>query len=557
MAKTGQLLPTAIGTASPNIAKYPQQGGWYPYSVSIVNSLGGGKVKRGNNQPVANVIKGQLLPCYFNDFYFRVHVVPTAIDMGNVVTSQQYEIYVWNAHFINKRLNAITGVTEGIVLEGQSAPAVINALKELLYKITITPEGSSIIDDSIVWDFNEELPSIHITGNRIIAFSFMPNWADSVQERLEWATDILTSETGVEQRSALYVAPRRYFTASFIVHGRERQLFNNMASWHAKNWAMPLWHYIDFIKQPIVSGDTTIHCNTNFIEFKVGGLVFLWRDEFTYEIAEIAAINSDNLQVKRPLQSEWPAGTRVYPAITAIFNNVPSLKRYNDQLQETSIEFRAAEVNSYNAATPSLNYKNYPVFTLLPDESENLTSSYQQILATLDNGMALPLVTDTANNRFIVQGYRFLGFGRAEHAAYRAFLYYLNGQQKAVWIPSHADDLTILGDVSNIDTSLVIAQCGYTRFAQTDTDKKYLFIRLTDGSIYCRTVLSSSNDGDTERLLLDEPFNRAITAKEFERVSYMRLSRLNDDSVTIKHITDSEGAATSSITFKRVLDNEL
>lgn len=559
MNKTGfTVTQPQAGVINPNLSNWDYEENWYPYSASKSAKLLDTVINR--NFPVnvtSRPINGFITTSYGDDYYHRIHISPSTIDLGNVVSSQEFEVYVWNAHFIKKRLKAISGIGEGIIVEGQQAPYIVKPLQELLYKITVTPDGSTVIDDHIIWDFNDETPTLHIKGDRIVAFSFMPDWAEGITERLEWSTDILTSETGVEQRSALYAAPRRYLNANFYLHENERQLFNNMASWHAKSWAVPLWFYLQQIKQPLNSGDTVIYCDTQNIEFKEGGLTFLYKDLNTYEIAEVSLIKTDQLILKRPLQNTWSKGTRLYPAIAAMFSNIPSLKRRTDTLQQTSIEFRSTEVSSFDKQAPSVLYQNYPVFDLKPEESEDLTSEYQQILATLDNKMALPRVTDTAGKRFYVQSYRWLAMGRAERAKYRALVYFLNGQQKALWTPSHADDLTVVDTVNPTDPALVISQCGYSRYAQHDTDKQHLYIVLTDGTIFCREVMGSFNEGKTERLLLNEPLGRQLEPKQIARISYMRFCRLASDTVEIKHLADSEGVARSNLTFKKVIDHEL
>lgn len=560
MARHGVLIPSPIsGVVNENLANgFHQYGGdWHPYSASITEAQSGVVTRIFPIVAPHRTAKGSLIPSYFDVFYNRIHVTPSEIDLGNVVGSQEFEVYVWNAHFIKKRLNAISGIGEGILVEGQQAPYIVKPLQELSYKITVTPDGSSVIDDHIIWDFNDETPTLHIKGDRIVAFSFMPDWSESITERLEWSTDILTSETGVEQRSSLYAAPRRYLNANFYLYENERQLFNNMASWHAKSWAVPLWFYLQQIKQPLKSGDTVIYCDTQNIEFKDSGLAFLYKDLNSYEIAEISTVKADQLILKRPLQNAWSQGTRLYPAIAAMLSNVPSLKRRTDTLQQTSIEFRSTEVSSFDKQAPSVLYQNYPVFDLKPEESEDLTSEYQQILATLDNKMALPRVTDMAGKRFYVQSYRWLAMGRVARAKYRALIYFLNGQQKALWIPSHADDLTVVDIVNPTDPALIINHCGYSRYAQNDTDKKHLYIVLTDGTIFCREVMGSFNEGKTERLLLNEPLGRQLKPKQIARISYMRFCRLASDTVEIKHLVDSEGVARSNLTFKKVIDHEL
>ncbi|RKS87140.1 hypothetical protein DES39_0355 [Orbus hercynius] len=530
---------------------------WFPYNQAKASMALFDRINHGMGDALSRHIKGFNTLSYKDLFYNQVHIQPNTIDLGNIVSSQEFDTYVWNAHFKPKQLNAIDGVSDGVRLGDKTAPYCFGPLEEQHYKITITPEGPTIIDDNIIWCFDIENPLLHLTGNRVVAFSFMPNWDSPIVEQLEWSTDVMTSETGVEQRSALYAAPRRYLTANFYVDSCNRQLLHNMSSWFGHNWAVPIWPYVQFTQQAIAIGTQKIYCDTVNVDFQVGGLAFLWMNPITYEIAEIMAINHDNIQVKRPILNDWPIGTRIYPAISARFSNSPRFNRKTDDFQDVSIEFRAAAVSEYRAQAPDAIYKGYPVFDLLPDESEDLTGEYLQLLSVLDNKMALPRVTDIAKNRFYLQGYRWLGLGREERSHLKSLLYYLNGQQRPIWLPTHAQDLTVVKMITASEPVLTIQNCGYSRFASKDSDKKYLYIKLTDGSIFYRQIISSCSHGELESLSLDIPLNRQIKPEQILRISYMRLCRLNSDSVDIKHLTDSQGLASCELIFRRVLDNEL
>lgn len=454
-------------------------------------------------------------------------------------------------------ITAITGLTEGMVLDGQTAPYNFTPLQEKHYKLTITPDGAPNIDTDISWVFDSESPSIQITGNRVTAFTFRADWSDGVTERLEWSTNILQSESGVEQRSALYTTPRRYFKTDFILHQKERQLFNNMMSWGAKNWAIPLWPYIQIINRALVKGDSRIDCITKNMDFLENGLVMLWRDPFTYEILEITTIDNNGLDLRRPLLSDWPQGTRLYPLRVAQFNKTPQLARKTDNLQTVNIEFRLAETSPFEAIPPTTSYLNYPVFELRPEESEDLTNEYQRLLITLDNKMALPLVTDTSGFSFLVLSYKWQALGREDRARFKSLLYYLKGKQKAIWIPSHADDLTVVARIAPSEPLITITECGYSRYAVNDTDKQHIAIYLYSGEVFYRRIMNALQNDGTEQLTIDSALGQLVEANQIMRVCFMRLCRLNSDRVEIDHITDSEGVAASKITFKRVRDNEL
>ncbi|MCF3955424.1 hypothetical protein L2D71_32655, partial [Pseudomonas aeruginosa] len=74
--------------------------------------------------------------------------------------------------------------------------------------------------------------------NRIIAWTFAPDWGDSIVERLSASTNILQSESAVTQRRAMRLAPRREFEANMYAVDRERQLLDmTLFGWGARIWA--------------------------------------------------------------------------------------------------------------------------------------------------------------------------------------------------------------------------------------------------------------------------------------------------------------------------------
>ena len=67
--------------------------------------------------PAQMAIVGVKLNSYLQDYYFRVHVRPSRIDLGNLLSSQTRQVEVWNAHLTSKLLASITRErVEGFVL---------------------------------------------------------------------------------------------------------------------------------------------------------------------------------------------------------------------------------------------------------------------------------------------------------------------------------------------------------------------------------------------------------------------------------------------------------
>jgi hypothetical protein len=506
-------------------------------------------------------IAGQKVRAHLDDWYYRIHLSPRQLDLGNVVSTQTTAVTLWNAYLEPRTLTAIEGIEEGLSVSGQLEPPLLfNGLQEREWQVSVTPDGQPVLDTAVVWLFdNGDEAGLRITANRIIAWSFAPDWADGVLERLTWATDILQSESGVEQRRAIRLAPRREFEAPMLVEGRERQLLDlALFGWGSRVWAVPVWPDIQLLDQPLALGATRIDCATDGLDFAAGSLAMLRGESaFAYEVVEAAAIDAGGIDLVRPTQQAWPAGSRLYPARPAQLLEQPSLTRLTDTAQSAEVRFRVMEACDWPEVLPATLYRGRPVLEQRPDESEELTASYARLLSELDNGAALPRVTDVAGRAFPVQGHRWLGLGRSERGAFRSLLYALRGRQVPVWLPTHADDLELVATVTGVATSLDVANVSYTRFASGKPGRCDIRLELWDGTAFHRRISGSTElSADVERLAIDSPLGVQVEPADVARISWMALCRLDSDGIEIHHETDSEGVANCALVFRGVRDDE-
>lgn len=534
---------------------------WPPHSAAIGYAFKGSATTHWPNTMAGREISTKTATSYSTDFYHRIHVRPGLLSLGNVVSTQSADVRVWNAFFDSHTLRATEGLEEGLMLDGQpTVPVLFNPLQERVWQLKVGTNGPTAVDALIRWVFDgDAIGQLRVTANRIIAWTFLPDWADGVTERLTWATDILQSESGVEQRRALRLSPRREFEVPMFVEGRERQLFDlALFSWSARIWALPIWHDVQLISSSIPAEALSIPCATKHLDFRAGGLAILRGDSaFESETVEIGSVTSAGLQLKRMTQRAWSAGTRLYPVRSAQLAEQPTLTRLTDMASSADVRFEVVETSEWPAIMPSTLYRGTPVFDTPPDETEDLTSSYQRLLLTLDSGSAMPLLTDTAGRAFSVQGHRWLELGRTERSILRSLLYALAGRQKAVWLPTHADDLTMQGIIPELSTTLEVLNVGYTRFAGSKPGRRDIRVELLDGTVFYRRITASIEVGDDiERLALDSALGRLVVAAEVRRISWLVMCRLDSDTVEIEHMTDTEGVAATQLVFRGVRDDE-
>lgn len=506
----------------------------------------------------SRVVDGAFAHSYSDDFYHRVHIRPRVLALGNMVSTQVQVIEVWNAWLFPISLSSIDGVEDGMSLAGPAVfPLTFNALQLITWDASVTPDGPSVIDAIVTWNF-ADVPDaeLHITGIRIVAWTLVPDWTDGIKERLAWATEILSSDRRDEQRRALRLSPRRSFDVKLFAEDRERTLFDLMMhGWGARVWAMPIWPDIQRITTPVALGAASIVCTTAGCDFRVGGLALLRGESaFLAEVVEIQTVLVGSLTLVRPTQNAWPAGTRLYPARTARFEEQPRARRLTDRAVAVDATFILAEASDWPAAALPA-YRGFPVFDARPDETEELSGTFERMLLELDNASSIPVVLDAGDAAFATQAHRWVLDGVTQRGDFRSLLYTLRGRQVAVWVPTHSDDVRLTATVGSAALTATIENIGYARFGLGQLGRRDIRIELYSGTVLYRRITNAAGvDASSEQLSIDTALGVTVTPGDVRRISFMMLARSDSDVTEIQHVTDVQGVATSRKIFVGVPD---
>lgn len=383
-----------------------------------------------------------------------------------------------------------------------------------------------------------------------------PNWQEGVTETLEWKTDVLPSPTGAEQRIARRLSPRRTFEFSILVGNNDRQRFENaLFIAGAAEWAMPVFADVAVLGVDHPAGATHITVPTVGRDFTVGGSVLLMSGlglSADVGLVLVTGISVSAITLATPLPVTWPAGSCVYPMRPAVLTDPPALTRYTGNLSSAQIRFRVTEHNANSDNVQALpTYRNHPVLEPTSDWSEQVTGQYLRMLQELDNGSGVPVRTDTARRAFLMMNHHWVSVGREQQAALRRLFYYLRGRQRAIWVSSGCNDFT---PVSGLENGVIHVE--YAAFAELGVvnGRCDLRIHLVDGSsLYRRIIGVAVVSYAVERLVLDGD-HITVALEQIVSISYLTLCRQESDSVAWQHITDADGLATISTTFRGIRD---
>jgi hypothetical protein len=490
------------------------------------------------------------------DWYYRIHILPSLENLGNVVSNEVFTVGVWNAWLATSQtLNSITPFNAtGISLVGQPAPPLVyTPNQQLNYTLTILPLGPPTINATYTFTFADaEVVVLTILGSRITAWALTPDWENPVTERLAWKTDKLRAWDGSEQRRALRSAPRRAVQFLTWMSKPEKAFVENqLFGWGALIWALPIWWDGQPLSVQSNPGDLVVLADTVGRDFVAGGLAIILTDARTYEVIQIDTLSTTQLNLSRVVVGTWTIGAKLYPVRAARLLSTTRITRENGSYAALEPHFQIVEPCDWTPASGLPTYRGAPVLEDSPSVTQTYEGSFERETFTIDTQTGALEVIDTAKVGFPSNSHNWFLKGKTAHTNFRALLYALQGQLAEIWVPSYDADLVLVADIASSDTSLQCQNSGFGLFAGA-LNREDIRLELKVGTVYYRRITGSSSTGTTELLNLSSALGVNIAASAVRRISFMALSVLATDEIAIEHQTTILGLALSTTPFRGV-----
>lgn len=376
-------------------------------------------------------------------------------------------------------------------------------------------------------------------------WTLRPNWRETLTERLSWKTDVLAGDAGVEQRRSLRLSPRRSleFTVSAVDTDRTYLdlLLHRLGS---EEWLCPLWWDRTRLTAVGASGSYRLKADTRYREF-APGLALLWRSTHEWEVVSVRAVDPKGLDLDAPLDDRWTAGGSLYPLRRALMSEQSSISLASSRIGEIVMGFEVNESNDHPARLPDETYwhEGRPVLAQEPNWSQEITADHTRLAGTADNETGHRYRVDEIDRAFKVQSHGWLLRGKAARSEFRAMLYWLRGQQHAIWLPSFTRDVLLGQGADGGAVALDARRAGYLYAGVPMPGRDRLWLRDHVRGV---TAVGRSTVEDCEQLALDGPTTRRLTPAH--TLSWLEPARLNQDDIEITH--RGEEVAEVAATFK-------
>lgn len=383
-------------------------------------------------------------------------------------------------------------------------------------------------------------------------WTWTPDWSSPMVERLEWLTDVFTAFDGTERRASLRNTPRRVLEFAFFAEGAQRRrLEAALYDKGSTTWAVPFWPDGEPIATTIASGATSIPCSPALRDYAVGGLVMLLGADGRSEVRTIASggIGGSSVTTTVGLSTTWAAGSgMIYPARIARLPASQAVARFTGDVVTGRARMDFQDLSVWTPATEATTYRGAPVMTERPSWQGEPTMEYQRKLAALDFNTGARVFDDESDRPEIVQAFRWFLPTRQKIADFRAFLYARAGKAKHLWVPTWANDLLVTSAIGSAATTFTVANIGYTSRLLNKTHRRDIRIETTGGQVFYRRITGAVvNSSTTETLTIDSALGTAFTAAEIASVSFLALSRMDQDGIEIAWFTGDSAEAAHSL----------
>lgn len=478
--------------------------------------------------PVGSRTISGIATCAFGptDYYDRIHVIPSVLALGNIVSESRNEVVVWNAFRNSAHLMSGISITanQGITIYGSiSAPHTFEPLSEAIFDIVATTTGPATTDALVVFVFDVGSSPIHITAKRAEMLIYPPIW--EATETLTWSTDVMQA-VAAEQRMALLETPRRTIGYSWVLDRKQYSYMRAQAhGWGARSFVVPVWFEKSTDKVTVAAGDEAVYFDTSAAGYRAGDLCVIIGGGKAEGI-EVSAVYPDRLEFKFPA-----AGTThgyIMPTVAANALDGFAITRDGSEFARVSADFTVMDVNPDLSVEGATTYQGLPVLTeptaFLHDVSESISHP-----AVLFDWGAGPIEIDEM--RTWPKSAQTIGFVVHDRQAVwrvKQWLYARRGRQRAFWLPSWNTDLV---PTSNIYASNLTFQAESSKWEVYYPDGAHIMIMLKSGARHYRRV--SRVSGLT--VTLETAVSANIYPGDIDRVSILSKVRLDADRVEVEH----------------------
>lgn len=520
-----------------------------------------GPMTWGDTAPQSWTVAGTKARDFGEDWYFRYHIIPTQLDLGNILSASQREIVSWNAFFDQRTLstaNVLAGQGVQLVLPpGVTIPYEVKALEQLKFQLNVSLSGPPSIDNRLRFTIEGFVFDIPITGRRIVLFPFSPDWRSPMDETFSAKSWVLEAADGDEQTGSNWGSHlRRTLEYSVTLTDRDQQTFENLLyTWSSRFFGVPHWAEDTVLDVAVNPGGLVLTFDTEGRSFEPGGFLVLYNSPYDNEIREIADVDGDTVTLSTGVLTRWEAGTKIYPCFVGLMPDTNSGAYETSRVLRAPVAFEmepsATMPNVAQEEVPET-YRGVELYMGPMNWRGPVPFSYTSGRTKIDANTGKFSVTASNDFARAQRQHQWVVDKPAAGRSFRAWLGRRQGRAVPCYMPSGREDFTVTSVINPGDLTIDVEENYYSNLVASHPARRDIIVELWDGTYYPRRIVGSAQIvGGGIRLQLDTSLGVAVDPDDIKRVSMLNLYRLAGDEVTLRWLTDRVGTAETNLVVKK------
>lgn len=487
----------------------------------------------GHNLPLEtatySILSGHQAHCYLEDYYYRVHILPNPLALGNILTDQSTNIEVWSAFFTDNIFNSITAVSlDNVDITNGLGLATFKPLEYRIFSVAVSRTGSAILDGYFLFDFGLVDVKFYVTGIRVIFWSFCPS--SEQKETRQYLTDIIQSIDS-EQFYALRDAPRTVYSYEYVFRSvTEYTLAKQMvAAYSHIGMATPIWSQATKVKG-LAAGSTVLTVNTAPLEIAIGSLGVLYRDYDYYEVIEVLSFTTNTITFKlATLNSFLNMNCWFMPVTTALNERNITFSRSPGSQNKAQGEFTS--LNSYYLSdyTGYETYNGLPVISNATVSVGELSEFHARNIEYVDFQVGDIHMSENESYTRYNLNVSFKALGQLEIFKMKRFLDYVRGRANYFYIPTFSTDA--VPTAGSVTLALNANQISVESNRLNIAPPKYIRV-IGDTTRNFQVTSVTLNLGNTETIGISP--NNPAQITNIKKVQILSKVRSNSDNIEIE-----------------------
>tara|TARA_R110002167_G_scaffold143958_2_gene333671 strand:- start:23573 stop:25303 length:1731 start_codon:yes stop_codon:yes gene_type:complete len=478
------------------------------------------------------------------DFFEDYHVIPRSFDFGNILSAQSSPVDVFSGYrqTVGSWTSFVNNAGSGTTLSGApSLPATMFPLESYAMTLEISTSGNPSVDTTLDFVFDGSITvAVPIVLNRIVLFPVRPEIPYT--ELMQFKTDLLSKESGKEQRIKLRKNPRQFFNWRIRTDDGtfdRSRLDTLMFDWQSRTWGVPIWHEATELSVAATAGDLTINVgSTDDADYRVGDLVLIFTDATTFDVQTLASLTSTTITFSNVILNSYTLGASVAPLRTANLKKSVGANRFISGDQELNLNFRVLDNDSELADVTGWDTYNSKILldTCNVIRGSSLGENYLRDMIVADNGTGVTAQDSPWDNGKRSTTLTLRANSRAEVWNLRQLMHHFAGRQVSFYVPTFTQDLVATQPLTTASQDLVIDNIGYTQFIRLRQPRNHIWLRHTDGTVITREITGAIETSSTiETLELNATWGDDISLAQIDRISYLEEVRINTDDIRIEY----------------------